>query len=155
MDYNLEQAKKLLQRDGYVSAVGFIYYGKNIDIIALRWKNQEDKEMQIYALGEMARVKNADAVITIIESWYVVSDKKDLNIVPSKDSARRECIIAAGECEEGSVMMFQKFERRERKNGKKDEFLFGEKEEEMDIAFSKFNFGIKKDKDIDSYRGYA
>ena len=153
MEHMLEQAKTLLLRDGYIAPVGFIHYGNKIDIIGLRLKNQEDKEMQILALGEMARVKKADAVITVIESWYVVSDKKDLNIVPSKHSARKECIIAVGECEEGSVMIIQKFERRVRKNGKKDKFIFTEKEEDMNIGFSRFKFGIEKNED--SYQGYV
>lgn len=158
MMHNLEQAKKLLQRDGYVAPVGFIYYGNKVDIIGLSLKNQEDKEMQILTLGKMARKKKADAVITVIESWYVATDKKDLNIVPSTHPARKECIIAVGECEEGDILMTQLFERSERKNGEKekDEFIFGEKLEDMDIGFSRFKFGIyKKDKDTDSYRGYA
>lgn len=156
MGHSLEQAKKLLLRDGYIAPVGFIYYGDKIDIIGLRLKNLEDKELQIYALGEMARVKKADAVLTIIESWYVVSDKKDLKIVPSKHPERKECIIAVGECEEGNVMMVQMFDRSKRKNEEKDEFIFGEKIEDMNIGFSRFKFGIeKKEKNSDLYRGYV
>jgi hypothetical protein len=79
----------------------------------------------------------------VIESWYVTSVKKDFSIIPSKDPMRKECIFVVGECKEGEVTIMQKFERNERKNGEKDEFIFGEKEY-IDIGFSKFSFGIKK-----------
>lgn len=141
MEHTLEKSKELLLRDGYVAPVGFICYGDNMDIIPLTFKNQEDKEIQISALGKMVRMRKADAVFIVIESWYVTSDKKDLSIIPSKHPTRKECIFIVGECEEGDVTIMQKFERDE-----KDEFFFGKKED-IDIGFSIFKFGIKKIKD--------
>lgn len=167
MDDTLEKSKELLLRDGYVAPVAFIFYGDEMGIIPLTFKNDEYKERQIYALREMARVKKADAVFIVMESWYVTSDKKDLSIVPSKHPMRKECIFVVGECEEGDVTIIQKFERKEikgverkenREKGRKEnrgEIVFGEKDD-IGIGFSKFNFGIKKIVGgYDRYEGYA
>lgn len=145
MELTLEQSKKLLLRDGYVAPVGFICYGDRIDVVGLIFKNQKDKEIQIRALGKMARTKKADAVFIVIESWYVTSVKKDFSIIPSEHPMRKECIVVVGEYEQGDVNIIQKFERNKRENGEKDEFIFGEKEE-TDTGFSRFSFGIKKHK---------
>ncbi len=145
MEHTLEQSKKLLLRDGYVTPVGFICYGDKIDIVCLTFKNQEDKGIQIGALGKITRTKKADAVFIISESWYVTSVKKDFSIIPSEHPMRKECIIVVGECEQGDVNIMQKFERHKRENEEKDDFIFGEKEYN-DTGFSRFSFGIKKQK---------
>ena len=113
MEDTLEKSKELLSRDGYVSPVAFICYGDRVDIIALSFKNEEDKEKQIRVLGKLARMKKADAIYIVVESWYVTSDKKDLSIIPSKHPMRKECIFVSGECEEGDVLIIQKFEIKE------------------------------------------
>src|SRR3990167_9404617 len=129
MEFTLKKSKELLLRDGYVRPVAFMHYGNMVDIIGLTFKNQEDKEKQVYLLGKLARTKKADAIFIVAESWYVVSDKRDLSIIPSKHPMRKECILVSGECEEGDVAITQKFERKEIKNEEKEEIIFGEKDD--------------------------
>lgn len=144
MEDTLEKSKELLLRDGYVRPVAFIYYENEVDIIGLSFKSEEDKAKQIFALGKLAKMKKADAIYIVAESWYVTSDKKDLSIIPSKHPMRKECIFISGECEEGDVTITQKFERKEIKNEEKEEIIFGENDDIDTIGFSRFNFGIKK-----------
>lgn len=145
MENTLEKSKELLLRDGYVRPVAFIYYGKEIDIVALTFENQEDKERQMYVLGKLAKMKKAHAIYIVAESWYVTSTKRDLDIIPSEHPMRKECILISGECEEGDIAITQKFERKEIKNGDKEEIIFGEKDIDT-VGFSRFHFGIKKKK---------
>jgi hypothetical protein len=143
MESTLEKSKELLLRDGYVHPVAFIYYGNEVDLVALTFENQEDKVKQIYALGKLAKMKKADAVCIVAESWYVTTDKKDLDTMPSKHPMRKECILISGECKEGDIAITQKFERKEIKNESKEKIIFGEKD--IDTVYSsRFNFGIKK-----------
>lgn len=147
MEDTLETSKKLLLRDGYISPVAFMHHEDTMDIIGLTFKDEKEKEKQIYILGKLAKMKKADAIYILVESWYVTSDKKDFGVQPSKHSMRKECIFIYGECEEGKVTIMQKFERKEIKGGEKEEkeeIIFGEKDDIYDIGFSRFNFGIKK-----------
>lgn len=147
MEYALKKSKELLLRDGYVRPVAFMHYGNNVDIIGLTFKNQEYKEKEIYILGKLARMKKADAIYVVSESWYVISDKKDLSIIPSKHPMRKECILISGECQEGNITVTQKFERKKIKNGEKEEIIFEEKDV-IDIGLSRFSFGIFDKKEM-------
>lgn len=144
MECTLEQSKELLLRDGYVRPVAFIYYGNDVDVVGLSFENQEDKVKQMYALGKLAKMKKAGAICIVAESWYVTSDKKYLDVIPSEHPMRKECIIITGECQEGDITIMQRFERKEIKNENKEEIIFGEKDDVGAINFSKFNFGIRK-----------
>lgn len=136
MEDALEKAKSLLLRDGYLAPIAFLFSEKEVHIISLTFKNQEEKEEQVTLLRNMAKLKDADAIFLVIESWYVTSDKMDINIIPSKHPMRKECIFIVGECEEGNATIIQKFEKE------KDKIIFGEKDN-INIFGSRFNFGIK------------
>lgn len=159
MEETLEKSKQLLLRDGYVTPVAFMSCENTVGIIPLRFKNHEEKMMQMQALGEMAKVKRADAVFVVVESWYVTHDKVDLSIVPSKHPNRKECIFIIGECEEGYVTLVQTFERREMKGKgkgkKKEEFIFGGQDCLSDTGFSVFKFGIKKTNERSEHDGFV
>lgn len=142
----LENAKSLLSRDGRLVPVAFMCIGNEIGVTPLNFKNREEKERQVALLTKVARLKNADALIMVAESWYVASNKP-LEISPSKHPMRKECICIVGECEEGDFTITQKFEREEDIDG--DRIIFGERDD-MDIfGFSTFNFGIKNKKKYD------
>ncbi len=136
MEDALEKAKSLLLRDGYLAPIAFLFSEKEVHIISLTFKNQEEKEEQVMLLRNIAELKNAEAIFLVIESWYVTSDKMDINMMPSKHPMRKECIFLVGECEEGNATIMQQFERE------KDKIIFGEKDN-INIFGSRFNFGIK------------
>ena len=147
MEENLEKAKTLLLRDGYVAPMGFIFIGKEIGVCPLRFKDDKEKAKQLYAFKTFAKIKNADAVFVIIESWYVstTTDKIDKSITPSKHPDRKECIIAIGECKEGDITISQKFRREKRKKRK---IIFEDKMEMKGMESAIFNFGIKEEHDV-------
>lgn len=141
METHLESAKSLLLTDGYLVPVAFVYCGNIAYIIQLSFKDQEDKEKQIALLRAVVEEKNADAVFTITESWYVMADK-DLNIAPSEHPMRKECIFLIGECEEGDITLIQIFERKNIDDHEK--IVFGEKKDiGISHFFGKLGFGIK------------
>lgn len=168
MEDILGQSKSLLLRDGYLVPVAFMYSGNDLDIFGLKFRTQKEKDEQIMLLRHIVKMKKADAVIMVVESWYVTSDKKDLSIIPSKHPMRKECIFIIGECGEGNSTIMQKFERNTEKEKEKKErtkkgikeeiIVFGEKDNtDTDIGFSKLSFGVKdreKDRDKD-FKGYA
>lgn len=143
MKENLEKAKFLLLRDGYVAPVAFICSGYQIGILPLNFKDQKEKEIQIFILKKIVEESKAEAVIMITESWVVSTNKDDMTkiikepIIPSKHPKREECIFVTGECEEGVITIMQKF----KKKGKK--IIFGKDEEMQDPKYNKFNFGIR------------
>lgn len=132
----LENAKELLLKSGRILPVAFIYSENGVGIIGFPFKNRIEKEIQVSNLIELVEIENANAIFFIIESWYVVSDKKDLDIEPSKHPMKKECILLFGECEDGNITMMQKFERE------KDEIIFGEEIDIDSLGFSRFSFGI-------------
>ncbi len=147
IDHSLEKAKELLLRDGCLIPVAFVCYKNNIDVIALSFTDEEEKGIQISGIGKIAKMKKADAVFIIVESWYVTSETKDLSIVPSKSPMKKECLFVIGESKEEDIAIIQKFERK-KGNNNKEEIIF-EKIEKIDtdigdIGYSKFKFGIKK-----------
>lgn len=140
MEENLEKAKSLLLRDGYVAPVAFIFVGKNIGICPLRFTDEREKFTQMTALKMFAKAQKADAIFVIIESWYVTADKID--VVPSKHPDRKECIFVIGECKEGDITITQKFGR------KNEKIIFEDKFEMEGMKSDIFDFGIKKDYDM-------
>lgn len=142
MEENLEKAKTLLLRDGYVTPVGFVFTGKQIGVCPFRFRNEKEKVKQLSAFKMFAKINKADAVFVIIESWYVTTDKKDGNIVPSKDPNRKECVFVIGECKEGVITITQKFGR------KKGKIIFEDKDEMIGMESAIFNFGIKDEHDM-------
>ena len=138
MEDSLEYAKKLLLRDGMLLPVAFIVSGDNIDIIGLTFRDNDEKDQELFFLRKLVREKNAYAVYVIIESWYVTSNKIDLTVEPSKHPMRKECIFLIGECEEGDVTILQIFDRKD------GEIIFGEKTYIDKINSLKFDFGIKE-----------
>lgn len=142
MEENLEKAKTLLLRDGYVAPIGFIFIGKQIGICPFRFRNEKEKARQLSTFKMFAKINKADAVFVIIESWYVISDKKDESIIPSKSPNRKECIFVIGECKEGVISISQKFGR------KKGKIIFEEKEEMKGTESVIFSFGIKEEHDM-------
>ena len=142
MEENLEKAKTLLLRDGYVAPMGFIFIGKEIGVCPLRFKDEKEKAKQLFAFKKFAKIKNADAVFVIIESWYVTTDKIDKSIIPSKHPDRKECIFAIGEGKEGAITIIQTFGRKKKK------IIFEDKMEMKGMESAIFNFGIKEEHDI-------
>lgn len=136
----LEDAKSLLSRDGRLVPVAFICTGNEIGITPLNFKNREEKERQAMLLAEVVKLKNADALIMVAESWYVTSNDPNLKIEPSKHPMRKECICVMGECEEGNITIAQNFEREKDIDG--DRIIFGDINDMNILDFSKFNFGI-------------
>lgn len=123
MEGILDDAKSLISKDGYIAPVAFMCVGKVMHIVKLNFKDKEEKEKQISILTTMARIQKADALIMVVESWYVASDRPNLEIEPSKHPMRKECIFIVGECNEGKVTIAQKFEREKGEN--RDRIIFG------------------------------
>ena len=142
MEENLEKSKALLLRDGYIAPMGFIFIGKQIGICPLRFKDEKEKVRQLSAFKMFAKIKKADAVFVIIESWYVTTDKIEKSIIPSKHPDRKECIFVIGECKEGVITISQKFGRKKKK------IIFEDKMEMKGMESIIFNFGIKEEHDI-------
>lgn len=142
MEHFIEKAKFLLERDGYLVPVAFLFSGDNIGVIGLNFKDQREKQMTMLALKKKADENDADAIIVVVESWYI-SSPGDKKIVKVKDLGshpdRKECIFVFGECEYGIATLMQKFEKY------KDEIIFKEK---IDISssYSTFDFGIRNRK---------
>ena len=147
MEEILENAKSLLSRDGYIAPVAFLCIGNEIRVIPLNFKNREEKERQVVLLTKVARLENADALIMVAESWYVISNKPSLEIEPSKHPMRKECIFVIGEYEEGDITISQQFEREDKEG---DRIIFGDRDNMNTSGFSKFNFGIKNRKKYDN-----
>lgn len=141
MTSNLAYAKRLLVRDGKVVPVAFVVYGKNIDIIGLSFRDDDEKIVQIKMLRELAKEKNADAIFMITESWHVRTNKaEDLYIKPRDNPMRKECIFVTGECENARISMMQTFEREN------DKIVFGERIDMDGLETSRLNFGLKDKK---------
>jgi hypothetical protein len=137
LDKALEDAKMLLLRDGKLMPVALMYHKNNADALGLSFKDKKQKDEQLSLLKKLVRLKNADAIFVIVESWYVTTDKEDLTIEPSKDPMRKECIVVFGEYESGNLTVMQIF-------GRKDEKIVFEKKLYMEESISgKFDFGIK------------
>ncbi len=142
MEEYLEKANILLLRDGHLDAVGFIFVGKEIGVCPLRFKDAKEKHRQLNALKMFAKIKKADAVFVMIESWYVTSDKRDEKIIPSKHPDRKECIFVIGECREGNITIKQNFGR------KHDKIILEDKVEMSGVETETLDFGIKKEYDM-------
>lgn len=143
MEDSLDHAKEILLKEGRLVPVAFLHYGNNVDIIGLLFEDSTERNMQFSLLRKSAKEKNAEAIFTIIESWYVTVDKKDmadkkhLQVERSKHPMRKECIFIYGECEEGGTTMVQIFDREGEK------IVFGEKVDLKETVSLKFDFGIK------------
>lgn len=141
MEGILQTAKVMLEKDGKLMPMAFVNHHNNVDIIALLFRDRDEKNKQLSVLRDIAKKKNADAIFIVSESWYVTTDSSHLNIVPSKDPRRKECIMMMGECEEGIITIIQVFDREGGKeNGK---IIFLEKIDWDETISLKFNFGIK------------
>ena len=147
MEDILGDAKSLLSRDGYVSPIAFMSVGKIMHIIKLNFRNKEEKEEQVLMLTTIARIQKADALIVVAESWYVTSNKPNLEIEPAKHPMKKECILLVGECEEERVTITQKFEREKGTDG--DRIIFGERDYVDTFDFHPMNLGIKRVKKHD------
>src|SRR3972149_6258886 len=144
MEETLKTAKSLLIKDSKLIPVAFVRSEDNVDVIGLSFKDNEEN-MQLFLLKKLVKMKNANAIFIVTESWYVTSDKKDLKIEPSKHPMRKECIFIYGECEEGNITLMQVFNRKDN-----DEIVFGEKLDHIDCVSLKFDFGIKENKKQES-----
>lgn len=134
-------AKTHLTKDGKLLPVAFIKYDDNIDIIALSFGDNAEKDECFSILRGYVKKNNADAILVLVESWYVVTNSRNVTIEPSKDPTRKECIMIMGEHEEERVTLVQTFDRKDGKeNG---EIVFGEKINAGDVSSAKFHFGIK------------
>lgn len=115
--------------------------GDNVDIIALSFGNNSEKRRQLSILRDTVTKRNADAVFILAESWYVTTDHSHVDIEPSKDPKRKECIMMTGESENGNFTTIQLFEREGgNENGK---IVFGEKIDVGETTSLTFSFGIK------------
>ena len=138
---NLEYAKTLLARDGKLSPVAFLVYRDNIDIIGLSFRDDNEKIIQIKMLRKLVKEKDADAIFMITESWHVCTNKdEDLDIKPSENPMRKECIFIVGECENTRISMMQTFEREN------DKIVFGERIDMDGSETTRLNFGLKDKK---------
>ena len=137
MEDCLVSSKELLLREGKLMPIAFVF-GDDVDLVGLTFRDNEDKTRQLALLRELVSAKNAYAIFVIVESWYVTSDKKELEIEPAKHPMRKECIFLVGECEEGNITIMQTFDRND------GEIVFGEKIEMGKIESLKFDFGIVK-----------
>ena len=146
MENILELAKIALEKDGKLAPMAFMRYGGDFEVMPLSFRDNDEKNRQLSLLRRIAMKKNADIVFILTESWYVTSDidhidTGHLDIEPSKDPARKECILMVGECEDESITIMQIFDREDGKeNGK---IIFGEKIDMREMTSSIFNFGIK------------
>ncbi len=133
MEFDLEKAKFLLLKDKKLVPVAFLHTGNHIKVIGLSFKDNEEKNLQIYLLKKLVKEEHADAIIVLAESWYVITD--EISIEPSKHPMRKECISIFGECEEGNINITQIFENKD------GEITFGKR---IDFEEQILNFGIKK-----------
>lgn len=141
MEYNLECARHLLLRDGKLIPVAFLRHGNEFNIIPMSFRDENEKDVQVAALRELVKKKNADVIFMIVESWYVTyENKEDLDIMPSEHPMRKECVFLVGECEDGRVAMTQIFEREN------DKIIFGEKIDMNESYSTRFDFGLKDKK---------
>lgn len=144
MEDILETAKMVLEKDGKLVPMAFMKHNDNVDVIPLSFRDNDEKNRQLSTLRDTVKKKNADAIFIVTESWYVTSDSCHLAIEPSKDPARKECILMMGECEDGNTAIMQMFDREDGKeNGK---IVFGEKIDMGETISLKFHFGIKDKK---------
>lgn len=141
MEDILETAKVLLEKDGKLVPIAFIENSDNIGIILLSFSDNDEKSIQLSILRDVAKAKNADAVILVTESWYVTTTSPVITVEPCKDPKRKECIMIVGECEDGNITLVQLFDREGGKeNGK---IVFREMIGMGGKVSLKFNFGIK------------
>lgn len=137
LDNALEQAKTLLLRDGKLIPVALVHSGNDAHVLGLSFRDNEQKNEQLTLLKKFVKLKNADAIFVIVESWYVTTDEENLTIEPSKHPMRKECIVVFGEYEGGNLTVMQIF-------GRKDNEIIFEKKLYMEESISgKFDFGIK------------
>ena len=137
----LETAKTLLVKDGRLAPMAFMVCGNNVNIKALSFRDNNEKNRQLSLLRDDVKKRNADAVFVLAESWYITSDSSDIKVAPSEDPTRKECILMTGEDENGHFSIMQIFDRGGGKeNGK---IIFGERVDIVEPISLKFNFGIK------------
>lgn len=150
IEHLLGKAKSLLLTSGKLVPVAFLHYNDNIDIIGLSFRDNEEREIQFSFLKKLVEDKNAEAIFTVIESWYVITEKEKLNIEPSKHPLKKECILLYGESEDSRFTIVQLFEK------KYGEIIFGEKISDFsdDIVSMKFNFGIYRKRKQNKNLGY-
>lgn len=149
MQHISEKAKMLLTRDGKLIPVAFVHYDNDIEVLGLSFRNNDEKEIQFLFLKKLVEKKNADAICTVIESWYVSDIKENITVSPSNHPLRKECILLYGESEDSRITIIQLFEN---KNGT---IVFGEKIEDYeDIISLKFNFGILNRRKQNTNLGY-
>ena len=142
MEDLLQTAKVILEKDGKIVPMAFVYHHNTVDIMAMLFRDRDEKNKQLSVLRDIVKKKNADAIFIVTESWFVTTDSSSpLNIEPSKDPRRKECIMMMGECEDGNDTIIQIFDREGGKeNGK---IIFREKIDWKESISWKFNFGIK------------
>jgi len=137
MENALEEAKTLLLRYGKLVPVALMHSGNDAHVLGLSFKDKKQKNEQLSLLKKFVKLKDADAIFVIVESWYVTTDEENLTIEPSKHPMRKECIVVFGEYEDGNLTVMQIF-------GRKDEKIIFEQKLYMEESISgKFDFGIK------------
>ena len=143
----LETAKELLVKDGRLVPMAFIVCGNNVDVEPLSFRDNDEKNRQLFLLRDDVKKKNADAIFVLAESWYITSDSMDIRVAPSEDPTRKECIMMTGESKNGNFSIMQMFDREGGKeNGK---IIFGKRVDVDETISPKFNFGIKDRKKQD------
>ena len=146
MEYALEKAKTLIVRDGKLVPVALLHFDNQVDVIGLSFKNEDEKNRQLSLLKTFVKMKKSDSIIVVIETWYVLANRKNISIKPSRHPMRKESILVYGECEEGSISIMQIFDKINNK------IIFGEKIEFEEAVSYKFDFGIAdKNKKQDEY----
>lgn len=141
MEGILQTAKVVLKKEGNLVPMAFVYHDDIVDIIALLFRDRDEKDRQLSMLRDVVKKKNADAILFVTESWYVTTVNEKIDIAPSKDPRRKESIMILGECEDGNNTIIQLFDRKGGKeNGK---IIFVEKMDMGETISWKFNFGIK------------
>jgi hypothetical protein len=148
MENILETAKEILVHNENLVPMAFMKYKDNVDIIALSFGDNDEKNRQLSVLKDRVKKKNADAVFVVTESWYVTSNSGYIVTEPSKDPSRKECVLLLGECENGNFSIMQLFDRKDKK------IVFGEKIDIGESISSKFDFGIKNRKKWNNDLGY-
>jgi hypothetical protein len=91
----LETAKEDLRRDGYLLPVAFVVTDAEIIDFNIRFKDQNEKSCVYSKLVELAREKNAKAIITINDAQVTEPTQKDDSETRQKsaeDGIREECL---------------------------------------------------------------
>jgi hypothetical protein len=147
MEDILETAKIALVKDGKLRPMAFLKNDDNFGIIPLSFGDNDEKNRQLSALRIIVKEENAEAIFIVTESWYVTTDKQNLEMEPAKDPRRKECIMMMGECEEGNIAIVQIFERENgMENGK---IIFGKILDAREEISTRLSFGIKARKKQD------